>query len=278
MIKLSQIRLALQPKVIESMKKRPLLFTLLSISFMLYTPLTLIVAMLKLDLPLFWTIETFKLTFKSPYIFYYWLIPALICVSLIKMRKFSYPIFMVSQLLALILPMTSKKLFIPELLNESSITIYFLQFIAFINIALFIKKDFIALFLNHSLRPWEWAKRIKAQIPFSIKTKDTKHIIDAYTINISTSGILFSLSDKTIKFSNDQKVLINLSYNDCEISLPMKIIRMIEKDGQICFGAKFNHRGIWQFYQLKRLVTLLAQAKIYNINPSKNEYIYKKAA
>lgn len=261
MIKLSKILLALQPKVNDPMKKRPLLFTLLSISFMLYTPLTLLVAMLKLDLPLHWTLETLKLTFKSPYILYYWLIPSMICLSLIKMRKYSYPIFMTSQLLALVLPITSKKLFIPELLNESSITIYFLQFVAFTNIALFIKKDFVALFLNHSLRPWEWAKRIKTEIPFSIKSKESKHIIDAYTLNISTSGILFYGVNPSIKFQPEQKLLINLSYNDCEISLPIKVIRIIQKDGLSCYGAKFNHRGIWQFYQLKRLVAHVSQSQ-----------------
>lgn len=259
------------------MKKRPKIFTILSIIFLLYTPLTLLVATLKLDLPINWMLQTFKLTFKTPYIFYYWIIPTLISVSLIKMRKFSYPIFMISQFMALVLPLTSKNLFIPELLNESSVTIYFLQTIAFFNIALFTKKDHIAFFLNHSLRPWEWAKRVKANIPFSIKTKDSKHVIDATTVNISSSGLLFFCNEDDSQFSNGQKLLINLSFADCEISLPIRIIRNVQKDGIQHYGAKFNHRGIWQYYQLKRLISQIPQ-NVKSFPLKEKKHFQKKAA
>lgn len=257
------------------MTKRPVLFTTLSLAFFCYTPLTILYSMAKIDLPITWAWATLKMSFNSPYIYYYWLIPSLISLSLIKMRKYSFPIFILGQFLALALPFISKKLFIPELLAESALTVYALQAFAFFNLAYFSKKGHFNFFFNHATRPWEWATRIKTQIPISLKTRKTNQVIDAVTYNISTSGLLFAPINNRLTFDISEKVLVNISFADNEISLPVKVVRFATKDGYTCYGAKFNHRGIWQYFQLKKLISQLPK---HRIDKTQGVQEFKKAA
>ncbi|EQC44194.1 PilZ domain-containing protein [Bacteriovorax sp. Seq25_V] len=236
------------------MTKRPISFTLLSIFYAAMTVMAITYVTLTKDLPINWSFAVFLTSLKPPYIIYHWLLPLCITMSIIKMRKYSYYAFMVAQVLMLAIPFMAKNLIIPELSQETTFITYLLQLCSFLSIAYFTQKSIRNLYFDSSKRTWDWATRHHVSLPFSLKVRHSQMIIDCQTIDMSTSGLLFTISGNHGDLEKQTKITANLSLGENEISIPIQIVRTINKDGQTLYGAQFHHRHLWQFVQIRNLL------------------------
>ncbi len=254
------------------MNKRPIAFTILSLFYASMTLLAIAHVTLSKELPSMWATQTLLTSLKTPYIFFHWILPVCVTLSILKMRKYSYYAFMVSQILLLVIPLSASQFIIPELFKETKFIIYALQFICVTSIVYFTQKSIRNLYFDSSKRTWDWAKRHQIAIPFSLKVRHSQKIIDCLTIDMSTSGLLFSISGNHGDLEKQGRVTANLSLGENEISIPINIVRVINKDGYTFYGAKFSHQNLWQFVQIKNL---LNDAKSIKYRESTND---KKAA
>jgi hypothetical protein len=155
------------------------------------------------------------------------------------------------------------KNYVPEtLLLESIIPIYMTQLFCILAIIKFIAPVNRANFFDPSLRWWERSKRYHLPLPMSLKSGHIPSILDTTVLNISTTGIFFiNNSAKTHEFQKGEKFLANLSFQDVELSIPVKIVRKGQFEDVQGWGAEFLSKGIWHRIYLLKLIKQVESLK-----------------
>lgn len=256
------------------MKRRPKIFSLLALFFCTIPLITVLVTALHQELPLESAIQLFKISFNKPYLYTFWAIPIISGLSLLTMRLPSYFIFLSCQITLALGPLIWPS-FIPDLIkDEAMATIYLGQIVSFITFIYFIVARDKKFFFDPALRWWERSERYHLPIPMSLKNDHFPNIIDTTILNISQTGIFFINTRKdTHEFKIGERFMANISFQEIELSLPIKIVRKGSFDGISGHGAVFVMAGLWSRIYIKRLIN-----EIKEFRKEHTDYIENKKA
>jgi hypothetical protein len=218
------------------------------------------------------------LTLERPYIYTLWGLPIISGICLLNVRSWSYFLFMAAQVTMAIGPLMISQ-YAPDTIRfESMMPIYFTQIISLFAIYKFVETQNRKSFFDPSLRWWERSERYHLPIPMSLKSHHLPSVLDTTVLNISSTGIFFiNNSSKIHEFQKGEKFLANLSFQEVELSIPLRIVRKGQFEGYQGWGAEFSKKGIWNRIYILKLIKQIHLLRKSKLNYQKHKQ-YQKAS
>jgi hypothetical protein len=231
------------------MKHKPLIFKILSFLFII-EPLIKVLyfrATTEFDFALIFENLGSRTSFKE--IFDFWLVFPLAGISLFKIRKWSYFVFLLILLYIIVSFLTYEKYTWPYYSDSPLLYHYLVVVLALGIFSLFLIPQIREPFFNRKVRWWEAGIRYRAQIP--LKVISPKMTFDSKTINISESGTFIQNSNY---LEPGDVVTLQLEAHGISIAVPAMVINRhtIEKDTGL--GLHFRPKSLGQKFRIYKLV------------------------
>ncbi|EQC51326.1 PilZ domain-containing protein [Bacteriovorax sp. DB6_IX] len=249
-----------------------MIFKLFILTYMLIPLATLAIAALRLELDFEQTKNLVNLSISKKHILSFWGAPLISAFCLINVRAWSYFIFMGAQIFMFIGPHLLKN-YAPEIIHmEAILPIYMTQAFCLFGIYKFTDIKNRSSFFDPSLRWWERSKRYHLPLPMSLKSHHIPSVLDTTVVNISTTGIFFiNNSNRVHEFQKGEKFLANISFQDVELSIPIRIVRKGKFENFEGWGAQFSKQGLWHRIYLLKLIKQVESMKRAKIKFHKEE-------
>lgn len=234
------------------MKNRPLIFNILCV-IMLLEPLLKIITF-KLSTGFAWDVvfNNIMQLEGAKNFFEFWLLFPLGAVALIKIRKWSYALFIAVQLYSLITILLYRSYTWPYLSKTPLLSTIIVLGLNISLIIYFLLPDIRRPFFDKKERWWEPKTRFKCQIAAVVNFGEAHPIYNCTIHNISQTGLFLSGPAELM-----QKNLITIDFKllDENFSLQAEIISRHKTDEIDGHGVKFKYRGIRDYLAVRKVVT-----------------------
>lgn len=199
-------------------------------------------------------------------IFSFWLAFPLAGLCLIKLRNWTYFIFLYLLIFNSYVILTYERYTWPYNSDAPFLYNYMLSVVAIIIMATFLLPVIREPFFNDKLRWWETRKRFKLQIPGSIF--DDIESSDVWIENMSYTGVLLKT---TSKLEIGEEVILSWKYEGFTLSMPVKIVRQHDSEG-VTFGGHFHDLSFQAKIELYRFILYLEKLNgTQNTNEDENK-------
>lgn len=236
------------------MKNKPILFQILCL-LMFMEPLFKILSF-KLSTGFAWQtiIENILQMEGLKNIFEFWILFPLGGLALIRIRKWSYLLFIAVQLYSLITILTYKSYQWPYISERPLISTIFVLILNLGLIFYFLLPDIRRPFFDKKERWWEPKTRYSCTIPCAINFGSDKAIFNCHIHNISQTGMFLS---GPIELMLQNKISIDFKILDEYFSFKGEVVSRHSVDGIDGHGVKINLRGIKDYFAIRKLITHL---------------------
>lgn len=236
------------------MKKRPLLLTLLCIILFL-EPLTKILY-LKLATGFNFTlvIANIMQIDSAKNFFDFWLAFPIAGLALVKIRKWSYTLFMGMQLYSLINILTYEKHTWPYVSESPMFTSVAIVLFNILLIVYFLLPDTRRPFFDKKARWWEPKTRYRTNIPCVINFESKNAIPLCAIHNISQSGAFIVTPSSLLQYN---EITLDFKVLGDHFCFNAEVIGNHITDGVEGFGIQFKVKNISDYLKMRKLITHL---------------------
>ncbi len=182
-------------------------------------------------------------------IFDFWLVFPIAGIALIKLRKWSYFIFLSMMLYTIFSLLTYEQYTWPYNSATPFSYHYFIVVISIISLILFLFPSIREPFFNQRLRWWESKTRYKTNI--NCKIISSKGSFDSKILNLSQSGVF--LKD-AYNFRSGEEVYIEFIHEGEKFLLPVKILSKHSFLNDVGWGGQFGQQSLLQKWQMLKLI------------------------
>lgn len=240
------------------MPHKPLYFRVLCILFLLEPIVKLVYFKVSTDFSFLLILDN-VLSRQSFYeIFSFWLAFPLAGLCLVKIRNWSYFIFLYLLIFNASILLTYDGHAWPYN-SESPLLYHYVLFVLSIIVAMtFLLPVIREPFFNKKTRWWETRKRFKLQWTGAIFDEVEYH--EVWIENISYSGVLLR---STQPLHIGENLYLRFSYGHFSLSLPIRIVRSHDNEG-VMFGASFCHLSLQEKIDLFLFIVHLEKSSSKN--------------
>lgn len=236
------------------MKQKPLIFQILCI-LMLIEPLLKILSF-KLSTGFAWNtvIENILQMEGIKNIFEFWFLFPLGALALLRIRKWSYLLFIGVQAYSLITILTYKSYTWPYVSQRPLLSTIIVLILNIGLIIYFMLPDIRRPFFDKKARWWEPKTRYKCHINSAINFGTDHAIYNCLIHNISQTGFFIS---GPVELMNENEISIDFKILDEYFSFIGTVISRHDIDGVEGHGIKLKLRGIRDYFAIRKIITHL---------------------
>lgn len=222
------------------MKSKPLLFQLLCILFLIEPIIKIVYLRFSTEFSLGLILNNILQRDAFLEIFAFWLAFPLAGLCLIKLRKWTYFIFLALLVYNTYVLLSYERYTWPYNSEAPFLYNYFLIFLSVLIMAFFLLPVIREPFFNARIRWWESRQRFHVLIPAKMRREGAQEIEIEIT-NISYSGALIK---DTPELKLNEEVIIGWNFMGHELELPSTITRTHQGVGWKGYGVQFRPRGL----------------------------------
>ncbi|MCK5883239.1 MAG: PilZ domain-containing protein [Bacteriovoracaceae bacterium] len=234
------------------MKQRPLLLTILCIVLFLEPLSKILYLKLSTGFDISLVFENVFQISRPKDFFDFWIAFPLAGLALIKIRSWSYTLFMAMQVYSLVAILTYEKHTWPYVSSSPMFTSIAIVIFNLFLIMYFLLPDVRRPFFDKKARWWEPKTRYRTNIPCVIDFSSTSAIPICTIHNISQTGAFLFTSQPIL---NESEITVDFKVLDEHFFFKAEVVGNHIIDGVEGFGIKFKINGINDYLKLRKLIT-----------------------